>query len=283
MNSIKWFLAAIIFVLSSLSTFTFASTITGKSCVHEGMADGMYSRQTKAVVVLAYDPAIASKSLKAAAHTFEYATVPFEDGNARIVLCLTKGANELEVHFPGALPVTEPLRGKTHGAVYVQVMELLARAANGPILWRTAYLPQRNSNFLRVSDESPSVYRHGGQMQDVLIGEVVSVRDVQLAGDTVGKVVGGALGGATGGVLSHMLTRKSKSGGVWIINSAIAVASGAAGTKAGEYLSRDEAQEVIVRLESGRTVAITQAKDFTLQPGTKVRVIGVSPARVVQL
>ena len=280
MKSIKWILAVFIAVLSF---HTFASAHIGKSCVHEGMADGMFSHKTKAVVVIAYETAKASKGLQAAAQTFEYATVPFEDGNARIVLCVAKGVNDLEIHFPGAVPLVEPLRGKTHGAIYAQMMDFLERAANGPILWRTAFLPTRNGNLIRVNGESPSVYRHGGQMQDVLIGEVLSVRDVQIAGDTTGKVVGGALGGAAGGVLSHMLTRKSKSGGVWAINSAVAVAMGAGGTKVGEYLSRDAAQEIIVRLESGRTVAITQAKDVVLQVGTKVRVIGVSPARVVQL
>lgn len=104
--------------------------------------------------------------------------------------------------------------------------------------------------------------------QDVEYGTVESVRNVLIEGTKsgVGTVAGAALGGIAGSTIG---------GGRGAAAAAIggAVLGGLAGSAAEENATRQPGLEITVRLDSGHTIAVTQAADTPFAPGDRVRVI----------
>ncbi|HSS46077.1 MAG TPA: glycine zipper 2TM domain-containing protein [Burkholderiales bacterium] len=117
---------------------------------------------------------------------------------------------------------------------------------------------------------SGSAYSRGQarQEQNVRNGTVESVRPVKIEGTKtpIGTVAGAAVGGVAGSTIGS-----GKGSGVAAILGA--VVGGIAGSAAEEGLTRKQGLEIIVKLDSGNTVAITQEADEQFRPGERVRII----------
>ena len=105
-------------------------------------------------------------------------------------------------------------------------------------------------------------------LQTVEIGTVDSVRQVLIEGtkSNVGTATGAALGG---------IAASNIGGGRGQVAASIggALIGGLAGAAAEEAITRQPGLEIIVRLDSGRMVAVTQAADEPFRPGERVRVL----------
>ena len=106
------------------------------------------------------------------------------------------------------------------------------------------------------------------EAQEVRMGYVESVRNVTIEGTRsgVGTVSGAALGGLAG---------SNVGGGRGRIAGAIggAVLGGVAGTAIEEGVTRQAGLEIMVRLDNGRMVSVTQAADESFYPGDRVRLM----------
>ena len=105
----------------------------------------------------------------------------------------------------------------------------------------------------------------------VVTRRVVTVRDGDNSGATLGTIAGGVAGsqigrGSTASVLGAL-------GGALI--------GGVAGDLAQEGLSTQTGYEYIVRQDNGSMVTVTQGTDVLLQPGQKCLVIYGNQARVI--
>ena len=109
--------------------------------------------------------------------------------------------------------------------------------------------------------------------QDVQFGTIESIRHVQISGSTqassmvgtgVGAVMGGALGSLMGGGRGSMLA-----------TALGAVGGGVAGNAIEKHVSTQLGDQITVRLDSGRTVAITQkaAPVGVFRRGDRVQVL----------
>ncbi|HVS26248.1 MAG TPA: glycine zipper 2TM domain-containing protein [Burkholderiales bacterium] len=117
---------------------------------------------------------------------------------------------------------------------------------------------------------SGSAYSRGQarQEQNVRNGTVESVRPVRIEGTKtpIGTVAGGAVGGVAGSTVGS-----GKGSAVAAIIGA--VAGGIVGSAAEEAVTRKDGLEIVVKLDSGNTVAITQEADEQFRPGERVRII----------
>lgn len=106
------------------------------------------------------------------------------------------------------------------------------------------------------------------QAQDVEMGVVESVREVQIegtktpigaaAGAVVGGVAGSTVGGGRGSTVAAVLG---------------AVGGGLAGAAVEEGVTRRKGLEITVRLDNGRMMAVTQEADEAFAPGERVRIL----------
>ena len=104
--------------------------------------------------------------------------------------------------------------------------------------------------------------------QQVDYGTVESVRQVAIEGTKsgTGTVAGAALGGIAGsGVGKGMGSAAAAVGG--------AVIGGLIGSAVEEGVTAQYGFEIVVRLQSGRAIAVTQATDENFFPGERVRVL----------
>ncbi len=111
--------------------------------------------------------------------------------------------------------------------------------------------------------------REARKVYEVKMGVVEAVRQVRLEGTETG--VGTAAGGVVGGVAGSGV-----GGGKGKIIGAVlgAVAGGMAGAAVEEGVTRKQGLELTVRLDTGRTIAVTQedsGEDFRV--GDRVRVM----------
>jgi len=104
--------------------------------------------------------------------------------------------------------------------------------------------------------------------QTVRLGVVDSVREVKIEGTRsgVGAVAGGVVGGVAGSTVGQ--GRGSTVGAV--LGS---VAGGVAGQAAEQGATRQTGLEIMVKLDSGRLIAVTQAADESFKAGDRVRVL----------
>ena len=113
-------------------------------------------------------------------------------------------------------------------------------------------------------------------VQTVAYGTVESVRAVRLTEDRpiVGTVAGAALGGLLGNNVGH-------GGGRAAATVIGAVGGGIAGNAIERNVTAQDGQEVVVRLDSGTTIAVVQGGMRDFEAGERVRVItGSKGARV---
>lgn len=121
-----------------------------------------------------------------------------------------------------------------------------------------------------ASSNSGSVYSRdeARRVQTVKTGTVESVRQVKLEGtkSPIGTIAGGAVGGVAGGSIGN--------GRGSVIGAVIgAVVGGIAGAAAEEGLTRKDALEITVKLDTGGLVAIVQEADDPFKAGDKVRLV----------
>lgn len=107
------------------------------------------------------------------------------------------------------------------------------------------------------------------KVYEVKMGVVESVRSVRLEGTDTG--VGTAAGGVIGGVAGS-----EAGGGKGRVVGAVlgAVVGGMAGAAAEEGITRKTGQEITVRLDGGRTIAVVQEDaGEKFAPGERVRIL----------
>jgi outer membrane lipoprotein SlyB len=132
------------------------------------------------------------------------------------------------------------------------------------------------------ASKSGSVYsrEQARQTQYVETGRVVEVREVLLEGtkSDVGSLGGAAIGGIAGSNIGG-------GRGAAIATILGAIAGGVAGAMVEEGVTQKTALEIVVRLDSGRTIAVVQTEDeITFQPNEPVRVlIGAEATRVTKI
>ncbi|MES1998116.1 MAG: glycine zipper 2TM domain-containing protein [Pseudomonadota bacterium] len=105
-------------------------------------------------------------------------------------------------------------------------------------------------------------------VQEVQTGVVTDVRLVKIEGTKtpIGTGAGAVVGGVAGSTLG--------SGKGSVVGAVVgAVAGGLAGSAIEEGATRQKGLEITVRLNSGRTIAVTQAADEDIRVGDRVRVL----------
>lgn len=122
-----------------------------------------------------------------------------------------------------------------------------------------------------ASSKSGSVYtrEQARQAQQVEKGRIISVREVQVEGT---KTPLGAVGGAAVGAIAGSTVGGGKGSEI----AAIAGGLGGwlAGAAAEEVITRQNALEITVELDNGRTISVVQAENnLTFQPGERVHVL----------
>ena len=132
-----------------------------------------------------------------------------------------------------------------------------------------------------ASSMSSSAYTRGQARKESTVkkGTVESVRPVTIEGTKtpIGATAGAAVGGVAGSSIGH-----DKGSAVAAILAG--VAGGLAGSAAEEVVTREQGLEIIVKLDSGNTVAVTQKADEEFKPGERVRVIsGSGSSRVTHI
>jgi outer membrane lipoprotein SlyB len=105
-------------------------------------------------------------------------------------------------------------------------------------------------------------------VQTVAYGIVESVRPVRLAEDRpiVGTIAGAAIGGLLGNSIGHGNGRAAAT----VIG---AVGGGIAGNAIERNVSGEDGQEIVIRLDSGSTIAVVQPGIRGFEPGQRVRVL----------
>lgn len=105
-------------------------------------------------------------------------------------------------------------------------------------------------------------------VQQVQSGVVEKVREVNIEGTKtpVGTGAGAVVGGVAGSTVG--------SGRGSVVGAVVgAVAGGLAGSAVEESVTRQRGLEITVRLDSGRTLAVTQGADEAFRRGDRVRVL----------
>lgn len=105
-------------------------------------------------------------------------------------------------------------------------------------------------------------------VQEVRTGVVVNVRNVNIEGTKT--PIGTGAGAVVGGIAGSQLGRGNGSIAGAVLG---AVAGGLAGSAVEEGVTRQNGLEITVRLDSGRTIAVTQGADEYFRPGERVRVL----------
>ena len=120
------------------------------------------------------------------------------------------------------------------------------------------------------SRESADVYgkHEAGREQTVRMATVDSVRKVVLEGSRSG--IGAAAGGAVGGISGSTVGQGKGSSVASVLG---AVGGGVAGSVLEEKVTRKDAFEITVRLDSGEMRAIVQEADVEIKPGQRVRLL----------
>ncbi len=121
-----------------------------------------------------------------------------------------------------------------------------------------------------ASSMSGSAYTRGQARKESTVknGTVESVRPVTIEGTKtpIGAVAGAGVGGIAGSSIGQ-----NKGSAIAAILGG--VAGGLVGSAAEEAITREQGLEIIVKLDSGNTVAITQKADEEFKPGERVHVI----------
>ena len=122
-----------------------------------------------------------------------------------------------------------------------------------------------------ANSQSPTVYQSGEAQSErtVRYGRLESVRQVEIAQDSRG--IGGIAGAVVGGVAGSGVGEGRGS-------TIMGVLGALAGAAAGDAIERGSgtrlAYELIVKLDSGGTIAVVQEAVDSLRPGDRVILVG---------
>ncbi|WP_020585282.1 glycine zipper 2TM domain-containing protein [Desulfobacter curvatus] len=121
------------------------------------------------------------------------------------------------------------------------------------------------------ASSSSNVYTHDQAMraQTVDTGTVESVKSVIIQASNP-PVVGGAVGGVTGGVLGSTVGHGHGRDVATIVG---ALAGAAVGAAIENEARTKNGLEIVVNLDSGRTIVVVQEADVPMFPGDRVRVL----------
>lgn len=121
------------------------------------------------------------------------------------------------------------------------------------------------------ASSSSNVYTHeqAMQAQTVDTGTVESVKSVIIQASNP-PVAGGAIGGVTGGVIGSTIGQGS---GRSVATVAGALAGAALGAVIEKEAGTKDGLEIVVNLDSGRTIVVVQEADVPMYPGDRVRVL----------
>ena len=125
-----------------------------------------------------------------------------------------------------------------------------------------------------VSSPSGSAYTRGEARtaQQVQLGTVVSVRDVQIEGTK--SNIGTGIGAVAGGLGGSYLGGSSAGNRVKALGAlGGAVAGGLLGSAAEEGFTKRAGLQITVRLDNGQMTAITQGADEPFAQGERVQII----------
>ncbi len=146
--------------------------------------------------------------------------------------------------------------------------------ANNPVFWRGMMM------FVLLVCNFVASQANAGGLSGSVYGGSESMRansvDVAVVTDVA---IGSLLGGLVGNTIGDGATRTAAT-------AVLAAAGGAAGHMTGQYISRQDAVEFILRKQDGRVIAITQPLDNQSQyigVGDRVRLIQGANLRVVKL
>ena len=122
-----------------------------------------------------------------------------------------------------------------------------------------------------VSSPSGSAYtrNEARTAQQVQLGTVVSVRDVQIEGTK--SNIGTGVGAVAGGIGGSYLGKSPRGTALGALGGA--VAGGLLGSVAEEGLTKRAGLQITVRLDNGQVLAITQGADEPFAPGERVQVL----------
>ena len=122
-----------------------------------------------------------------------------------------------------------------------------------------------------VSSPSGSAYTRGEARtaQQVQLGTVVSVRDVQIEGTK--SNIGTGIGAAAGGIGGSFLGKGGRGTALGALGGA--VAGGLLGSTAEEGLTRRAGLQITVRLDNGQMMVVVQGADEPFAPGERVQII----------
>ena len=119
-----------------------------------------------------------------------------------------------------------------------------------------------------------------GVMHTLDLGTVVAVRSVTLEGNksNLGTIGGAAVGGAAAS------PGRDRNTGKLIAQASAAVVGAVAGQTVEEVATREDAQEITIRLDSGRTVMITQeSRNGLFREGDRVQVAHGAGSAIVRI
>lgn len=121
-----------------------------------------------------------------------------------------------------------------------------------------------------MTRESADVYskHEAGREQLVRYATVDSVRKVVIQGSQSG--VGAVAGGVSGGVAGSGVGQGRGSATAAVLGG---VAGGVIGNTVEEKMTRKDAFEIVVKLDSGELRAIVQESDVAFQPGQRVKLV----------
>lgn len=107
------------------------------------------------------------------------------------------------------------------------------------------------------------------RVQSVQTGVVETVRHVKIEGTK--SAIGAGAGTIVGGIAGSSVGGGGKSSAVASVLGA--VAGGVAGAAAEEGITREDGQEITVRLDSGRIISVVQTGKEAFRPGETVRIL----------
>jgi outer membrane lipoprotein SlyB len=111
-------------------------------------------------------------------------------------------------------------------------------------------------------------YSEARTIENVAYGSITSVRPAQLNEDRapVGTIAGAGIGGLLGNSIGH-------GGGRGVATILGAVGGGLAGNAIERNVTAQDGQEIVIRLDSGATIAVVQGGTQGFEAGQRVRVL----------
>ncbi len=117
--------------------------------------------------------------------------------------------------------------------------------------------------FAGCTNSGTSTYsgKDYSQIKEILVGDIIEIRNVTIEGEGVGTILGTVIGGVLGSTMG-------KGAGETLTTIGGAVVGGAAG----KQLNKKEAQELIITLDSRKDIVVI-SKGTNFSVGQRVRII----------